>query len=232
MQSKNIIRLETGDFAKSIITWIRDIRNKYNIQKEKPILYIDLWCKKPEILTFQIIEWEEIIKKYNMGNLEKVEYSLYELFEKNSFFETTQINGIGFYIPIQTIDKIEKIKEITQEINRLEIQIENCNVKLLNKTFTEKAPKEIVDNEQKKKNNFMLKMSMLKSTILQFECGKEQYDLIIKTGSQEKIDWYIQYLREKKCKEELYLENWFNEIYNEQIQSNEIKELHKILYEF
>jgi hypothetical protein len=57
-------------------------------------------------------------------------------------------------------------------------------------------------------------------------CGKEYYDLLIKLGDNEKINWNIQYQREQGSENEQYEQRWFDEIYNPQINNYEIKTLH------
>ena len=54
--------LNCGEISTSIISFIRDIRNKYNIPKDKLTLYIDMMNKEVEIMDLQLIGWESIIK--------------------------------------------------------------------------------------------------------------------------------------------------------------------------
>ena len=129
MNSEEILILNCGEIAKSIVSFIRDTRNKYNIPKDKLALYIDMWSKEIEIMDFKLIEWEEIISKFNMGNLWKIEYDLYEIFENSIFFESININGYNIFLSLPIIQKKERINDLTNEINRLEIQ----KIKYLNK---------------------------------------------------------------------------------------------------
>lgn len=229
MNKKEII-LETGELFKEIVSWVRDVRNKHNILKDKITLYIDLLSKEPSFIDIELFQWEEIMMKYNICNLSKIEYSLYNLFENNSFFEATQIKGTNFYIPLVKISKEEKINEIYQEIDRINSLVIKCNQKLLNKSFIENAPKEVVLSENKKKSDFLSKIHSLRQIITQLECGKEHYNLLIKFGSQEKINWHVQYFRETNSVEELYSENWMNEIYNPYITKEEIIKLNSLFF--
>src|SRR6478609_8705112 len=114
--------LNCGETVKSIIIFIRDIRNKYNIPKDKLVLYIDMMSKDIEIRDIQLIEWKKIITKYNICNLEKIEYSLDELFENDGYIEYTNINGYNIYLALPMIQKETQIDNFITEINRLENQ--------------------------------------------------------------------------------------------------------------
>lgn len=222
-------QLNCGETIKSIITFIRNTRNKYNIPKNKLILYIDTHSKIFEIDDIQLIQWEKIISKFNICNLEKIEYSLYELFENDMYMEYTNINGYNIYLVLPMIQKETQINDFNNEINRLENQKINSENKLSDKKFILKAPKEIVITEQKKLFDIKNKIQTIKSNILMLTCGKEYYDLLIKFGSNEKINWNIQYQREINSKNDLYDEKWFEEIYNPQIYNYEIKSLHSFI---
>lgn len=223
--------LKTGEIVKSIISWIREIRNKYNIPKEKLTLYIDLYSKESlSSVDIELIRWENMIMKSNMGNLDRIEYSLYELFNENAFFEATQIEGISLYIPLLKIDKKEKTNSLLEEISRLENQIAKCDLKLLNEKFIEKATIETILSERKKKADFTFKISSLRSILVQLECGKQQYDLLIKFGSIDNVTNQILYFREKKTTEDLYSQKWISEIYDQNIKTEEILELYNLVF--
>jgi valyl-tRNA synthetase len=226
MRSKGNLILNCGEIAQSIISFIRDTRNKYNIPKNKLVLYIDMWGKEVEIMDIQLMRWEGIISKYNMGNLEKVEYSLYELFENDIYFESTSIDGYNIYLALPTIQKEGQINDFANEIIRLEDQKIKYQNKLSDENFTLKAPKDIVAAERKKLTDAERRSQNLKANMLMFTCGKEYYDLLIKLGDNKKINWNIQYQRELNSQNEQYEQKWFNEVYNRQIETYEIKALH------
>jgi len=230
IQMKELSKLlNCGETVKSIIIFIRDIRNKYNIPKDKLVLYIDMMSKDIEIRDIQLIEWKKIITKYNICNLEKIEYSLDELFENDGYIEYTNINGYNIYLALPMIQKETQIDNFITEINRLENQKINYQNKLSDEKFILKAPKVIVDTEQKKLTDVNNKIQNIKTNILLLTCGKEYYDLLIQLGSNEKINWYIQHQREIKYENDQYDEKWFNEIYDTQIHNYEIKSLHSII---
>ena len=231
MQREEKIILNSGNIVQSIISFIRDIRKKHNLSKDKLVLYIDMFGKDIELSDIDLIKWEKIISKFNIGNLEKIEYSLEELFEKNIYFESFRINKYNIYLGLPSIEKKLQVNDFTNEINRIEKQKKIYQNKLLNENFITKAPKDIVEVEQKKLIDSENRIENLKANMLMLTCGKEYYNLLLKFGSNEKINWHIQYQRELKSKNKKYNAKWFNEVYNPEINSGEIKELYsKVLY--
>ena len=130
------------------------------------------------------------------------------------------------YLALPTIQKEAQINDFTNEISRLESQKIKYQNKLSVEKFTLKAPKDIVDAERKKLTDAESRIQNLKANILMLTCGKEYYDLLIKLGDNEKINWNIQYQREQGSENEQYEQKWFDEIYNPQINNYEIKTLH------
>lgn len=204
--------LYCGELAQEVVAFIRDTRNKHNIQKDKLTLYIDLQTKDVELMDMQLMGWEEGIVK--MGKLDKIEYALFELFEKDTFFEATTIGNYNIYLAIPNIPKSTQLSELNSEISRLESQKDKCLNKLNDEKFKSKAPKEIIEAEQKRLSDIEAKIKNLKSNSLMLTCGKEYYDLLYKLGDSEKIGWHIDYHRE------------LNNSENQEITYQEIKSLH------
>lgn len=130
MENKQSLIIECGEIVKSIITFVRDVRNKHNTQKDKLTLYIDLKNKEVEEMDFLLIQFETLISKYNMGNFLKIEYSTIDF--DNVCFETTNINGYNIYLVLPKISNEEQVIEFTKEIDRLESQIMKYKMKLSN----------------------------------------------------------------------------------------------------
>jgi hypothetical protein len=118
------------------------------------------------------------------------------------------------------------MNNFSNEISRLESQKIKYQNKLSDEKFTLKAPKDIVDAERRKLTDAESRIQSLKANMLMLTCGKEYYDLLIKLGDNEKINWHIQCQRELKSENEQYEQKWFDEIYNQQIKNYEIKMLH------
>ena len=162
--------------------------------------------------------------------MDKIEYSLYELFENDIYFESANIGGYNIYLSLPSIQKEAQMSDFTNEISRLENQKTKYQNKLSDEKFTLKAPKNIIDAERKKLIDTEINIQNLKANMLMLTCGKEYYDLLIELGGNEKIRWNIQYQRELKSENEKYDQKWFDEIYNPQIDSYEIKSLHSKIF--
>lgn len=222
--------MKAFDTMRDIISWIREIRSKYNIpiKSKKLDLYIDLMSIDitADHAVLASSGLEGIMMKWNMGNLSKIEYSPISLFKSKTFFESACINGINVYIPIDTINKADRIAEINKEVIRIRNQIKSSELKVSNSNFVERAPKEIIDQEFKRLSDFKNLLRLNQSIILQLEAGEEEYDLVLKFGDREKMMWHVQYLRERKFSGDPYSDEWFIEIYKDDISSDEVLELY------
>jgi len=147
-------------------------------------------------------------------------------FEKNIYFEATNIDRYNIYLALPTIQKEAQMNDFTNEISRLESRKIKYKNKLSDEKFVLKAPKDIVNTERKKLTDAENRIQNLKANMLMLTCGKEYYDLLIKLGNNEMINWNIQYQRELQSENEKYEQKWFDEIYNPRIESYEIKSLH------
>lgn len=76
------------------------------------------------------------------------------------------INNLDIYLPLKgLIDfKVEKAR-LQKEISRLERQLEELNTKLQSQDFLNKAPKEVISREKKKKSDFESNLVKLKSNL-------------------------------------------------------------------
>ena len=231
LSETNII-LESFETFKLIVSWIREIKNKHNINNKRIDLYIDLLTKEVTFCDLFVVKYGNMFKKINMGNCENVEFSLFNLFNSDYFFESKNINGYNCYLSLPMIERCEKENEIKEEINRLNEQIVKSESKLQNNNFKDKAPVEIINQEEKKILDIKNKIDSLNFMLFQSKCGKEYYGLLLRFGDLEKIKWHIQYLREKDITEEIYSKNWFKNIYNKEFTEKEIKELHYVLCKY
>jgi len=228
---ENNLILDTGIIAQEIISFIREIRSKYNIPKKKLTLYIDMLTKPVEITDMKLMKWDEIICKKNMGNLSKIEYTLFELFEENLFFETKNIHGYNVYICLPSVNKDEQISKLKDEAERLGNQIKKYEKNLSSDKFLLYAKKEVVDLEYKKLKDSKAMLQNIANNILFLECGAEYYELLINLGDNEKVQWHAQYEREQKSTNEEYSPPWFIEVYRPGLSADEIKVLYsKILF--
>ncbi len=153
---------------------------------------------------------------------------------------------------VRTTEWLKFVKK--KDVIRLENQIATCNSKLSDKSFIDKAPANVISKEQAKLKDFTAQLEILKNQtksadyyedekcefmvrdtkfwIFVPQTERKKEFLISKLGSIEKINWHIQYLREQKTNLEIYSEEWYNFIYDEEITSKEIGELFEIFRKF
>lgn len=223
LQSMN----ESWDFMKSNINFIRSIRNKYNIPNSiKLNLSIDLLGKDVELYDIYIYNIMNCIVNMNGININSIDYDLFSLFERDKFFEYTNIQGYNIYLELPNVDKKSQEDSINKEIDRLSNQLQKYKSNLQNESFINNAKQEVIDNVKQKFNDTNNNIQSLNANLLMLSNGKLYYDLLTKFGNNEKLKWNLEYFREYHSKNESYSKDWFDEIYNDTITQEEIEEFH------
>ena len=150
---KNDINNEIiNDFEtiQNIISGIRNLRKKHQISFR-------------ESLNLSVVNNDNFPEKYDsiiskLCNISIIEYNDYEIQNALTFRIKSNIYSIPFEKDINVDEEIIKIKE------DLEYQkgfLKSVNAKLENKRFTENAPEMVIQNEIKKKDDAMSKISVL-----------------------------------------------------------------------
>ncbi len=139
-QNKNINNdlINNFDFAKEIISNIRNIRNNKNIpNKEKLSLKVKSAQQNTNIYS--------VIKK--LANIDDIEFVSNKISNTISFI----VGTTEFYIPFGDIINInEEIKKLEEELKYQKGFLISVEKKLSNERFVNNAPKNVVDNEKKK----------------------------------------------------------------------------------
>lgn len=191
---------------------IKDINKDCNIYYQ----YIEpKLCDLELLLTFQkelLIHETKVFKKINIT--------------LNDFLPDIISKGIikivdNLLIYIETDEFLIPIKDQTFNINK-------SLSKLNNQKFLENAGEELVKLEKIKLEDFkkLQDQKILNTFFDRF--GIDFINLILKFYSLEKIYWHIQYYREKITIFEEYSNEWFQYIYNTDIEQNEINYLKNI----
>ena len=146
--------IQDFEVLQNIISGIRNIRKKHRITFK-------------EILSLSVVNnndfskcYDSIIKK--ICNVSDINYAESEIQNALSFRVDSNIYSLPFEIEINFEDEIAKIKE------DLEYQkgfLKSVNSKLENKSFTDNAPESVVQNELKKKNDVISKISVLEERL-------------------------------------------------------------------
>ena len=80
------------------------------------------------------------------------------------------IADLEIFVPLEGLIDIEvERNRLTKEVTRLEKQIESINAKLINVDFIKKAPKEVVERERQKSNDFQANLSKLQANLHSLE---------------------------------------------------------------
>ena len=142
----------------NIISGIRNIRKKYQISFK-------------ESLNLSVVNNDNFSKNYDsiikkICNIEDINYVDSEIKDALSFRVESNIYSLPFE---KEIDFDEEIKKIKEDLDYQNGFLKSVNSKLENKRFTDNAPDSIVQNEIKKKNDAISKISVLEERLKKLE---------------------------------------------------------------
>ena len=142
----------------NIISGIRNIRKKYQISFK-------------ESLNLSVVNNDNFSKNYDsiikkICNIKDINYVDSEIKDALSFRVESNIYSLPFE---KEIDFDEEIKKIKEDLDYQKGFLKSINSKLENKRFTDNAPDSIVQNEIKKKNDAISKISVLEERLKKLE---------------------------------------------------------------
>ena len=157
----NKLSIDTiNDFEalQNIISGIRNIRKKYQISFK-------------ESLNLSVVNNDNFSKNYDsiikkICNINDINYVDSEIKDALSFRVKSNIYSLPFE---KEIDFDEEIKKIKEDLDYQKGFLKSVNSKLENKRFTDNAPDSIVQNEIKKKNDAISKISVLEERLKKLE---------------------------------------------------------------
>ncbi len=146
------------EFLRSIITAIRGMRADYRIEPAKKVRVVVYAGAKKKFIDSQ----SEIIK-----NLARVEILEVEKSGKKPDQSAGMIiSGAEIYLPLAgMIDVAKEKNQLEKELGEAEKYLAVIKNKLSNKSFTEHAPKEIVDGEKEKLETQKEKVEKIKNQL-------------------------------------------------------------------
>ena len=155
-EEKNINHNILEDFQnlQSIISGIRNFRKKYQISFNEPL---NLSVNNNEKFSN---EYDSVISK--LCNIERIEYKSSKDEKSPSFRVKSNIYSILHEKNINLQDEISKIQD---DLDYQMGFLKSVNIKLSNKNFTNNAPKSVVQNELKKKNDALSKIAALEKRL-------------------------------------------------------------------
>ena len=146
------------EVLQNVISGIRNIRKKYQISFKDglnlSVVNNDNFSKN----------YDSIIKK--ICNIKNINYEDSEIKDALSFRVESNIYSLPFE---KEIDFEEEIKKIKEDLDYQKGFLKSVNSKLQNKRFTDNAPDSIVQNEIKKKNDAISKISVLEERLKKLE---------------------------------------------------------------
>jgi hypothetical protein len=191
--------------------WFKFI-NRFN--KDLDIYYQYIEPKLSDFELFLFFQKELLIHQTKVIN--KININIYDYIPDEISSGTIMIiDNVLLYI---TTQELKVIQDQSYNINK-------CLSKLFNQKFLENASIELVNNEKKKLIDFtnLQQEKILNDFFNTF--GKDFIEILLKFFSLEKIYWHIHYYRELNCKLEEYSKEWFDYIYNDKINIEEINYL-------
>ena len=146
------------EVLQNIISGIRNIRKKYKISFK-------------ESLNLSVVNNDNFSKNYDsiikkICNIKDINYVDSEIKDALSFRVESNIYSLPFE---KEIDFDEEIKKIKEDLDYQKGFLKSVNSKLENKRFTDNAPDSIVQNEIKKKNDAISKISVLEERLKKLE---------------------------------------------------------------
>ena len=146
------------EVLQNIISGIRNIRKKYQISFK-------------EALNLSVVNNDNFSKNYDsiikkICNIKDINYEDSEIKDALSFRVESNIYSLPFE---KEIDFDEEIKKIKEDLDYQKGFLKSVNSKLENKRFTDNAPDSIVQNEIKKKNDAISKISVLEERLKKLE---------------------------------------------------------------
>lgn len=144
-----------GEYAREIISAIRDIRNKNQI-KPKEVL-------KGYVLADNSAVYQDFLPKIvKLGNLESIEKCDGEVAGAESFI----VKGQQFFIEVgDWIDMSSKLEEMKKELAYTEGFVKSIEKKLSNERFVQNAPEQVVALERQKLQDGVSKIKLLKESL-------------------------------------------------------------------
>lgn len=147
-----------------LIGSIRNIRGEMNVPPSKQA-HVLIKSSNPKHLA--LIEQNQVYLT-SLARLSDV--VLGSDLTKPRYSASSVVADLEIFMPLEGLIDIEvERNRLTKEIVRLEKQIEAINAKLLNQDFLAKAPKEVVDRERQKCNDFQANVTKLKANLRSLE---------------------------------------------------------------
>ncbi len=147
-----------------VIGAVRNIRGEMNVPPNKKA---NVLIKSSNNGNLDLIKQNEVYL-ISLSKLSDIELGTDLI--KPKFSASAVVADLEIFIPLEDLIDIEvERKRLTKEITRIEKQIENINTKLMNTDFIAKAPKEVIERERQKSNDFQMNLNKLQANLQSLE---------------------------------------------------------------
>jgi valyl-tRNA synthetase len=141
-----------------VIGAVRNIRGEMNVPPAKEAALILNAADASQLSWLQ--PYETYIRK--LGRISTVQYNA----ARPQLVASAVAQGIDILMPLAELIDVElEKKRLEKEISRLEGQLIGLQKKLMNQDFVGRAPKEIIEKEQKKQENFTESLRKLQESL-------------------------------------------------------------------
>jgi len=155
---------ERMSLIQEVIRAIRNIRGEMNVPPNKRA---DVYIKGADAELMEIL-------KGNQGYLENLakvgNLILDREMEKPRFSASAVVRGLEIFVPLEGLIDIQTERaRLTKEVTRIERQLVSLNQKLNNQDFLQKAPKEVVEREKRRKEEYEMTLEKLQKNLASLE---------------------------------------------------------------
>ncbi|NLP12498.1 valine--tRNA ligase [bacterium] len=141
----------------SVIGAVRNIRGEMNVPPAKEAVLI---LNAEESLLQPLRTHENYIRK--LGRISAVHYQA----ERPALAASAVAEGVQVWMPLAGLIDVEvEKKRLEKEIARLEVQVAGLDKKLMNRDFIDRAPREVIEKETKKKQDFTETLNKLRESL-------------------------------------------------------------------
>ncbi|MBW7889059.1 MAG: valine--tRNA ligase, partial [Bacteroidetes bacterium] len=149
-------------FLQEVVSAVRQIRSEMNIPPSQSVNFAANCHEKEKISVLE----NNLAALKKLCKLDSTAIGIGQ--PKPGYAASAVVKGQEIYIPLEGLIDINVEKErLQKEITRLEGQLRGVLAKLQNENFVSKAPKDILEKEQSKKQNFQQTLEKLKSNLAQ-----------------------------------------------------------------
>ena len=147
--------IDEFDFAKEVVAGVRKIRTQSKTSFKDGIMLI-VWNNEKVSKYF-----DPIISK--LCNIDQINYVESKVESPYNFI----VKSNEYVIPISgaNVDRKEKTKKLTEELNYTEGFLKSVQKKLANERFVNNAPEQVVASEKKKEADALAKIETLKASL-------------------------------------------------------------------